>query len=328
VKDPKPHITVIIPARNADDTIDRCLDALEVQSLPPDSYDVIVVDDGSSDMTRERVEGHPATLLLAQRREGAAAARNLGARQAQGSILLFTDADCEPEGCWVERMADPLEREGVSGAKGAYSSQQREVVARFVQLEYEDRYRRMAREEYIDFIDTYAAAYKREVFAEAGGFDPTLEVGEDQDLSFRLADQGHRMVFVPDARVVHWGHASSLLQYFRKKLRIGYWKATVTRRHPRKLIRDSHTPQVLKAQILLVGGGVLCLLGGLLWRPSWWAALTAGMVFLVSCLPFAGRSWGSDRVVALVSPLLLFARAVALGAGYCAGLVAGWLPRP
>ena len=76
-------------------------------------------------------------------------------------------------------------------------------VPRFTQLEYEDRYDRMAGVESIDFVDTYSAAYRRDIFLANGGFDrtfPTASV-EDQEFSFRLTEKGYRLVFVPSAKV-------------------------------------------------------------------------------------------------------------------------------
>lgn len=318
-----PRISVIVPAYNAELTIDQCLEALARQTVPREIYEIIVVDDGSSDGTRSRVEAHPGVHVLTQANAGPATARNLGVQHALGEIVLFTDADCVPAGDWIEQMAAPFHDPGVVGVKGAYLTDQRSVVARFVQIEYEDKYDRMAQEQYIDFIDTYAAGYRRDVFLANGGFDPAFPTAsvEDQEFSFRLARQGHQMVFVPMARVCHLRHAATLTAYWRKKFKIGYWKVLVHRLHPDKLFRDSHTPQVLKVQILLAGLGGLCLVGGLLWPLLWWIGGTALLSFLLTTFPFAVKAWTKDPVVALLSPYLLFVRAMALGIGFAVGLV-------
>ena len=138
----------------------------------------------------------------------------------------------------------------VAGAKGTYLTGQRAVVARFTQLEYEDRYDRMVGVETIDFIDTYSAAYRRDIFLANGGFDTTFLAAsvEDQEFSFRLAEKGYRLVFVPAAKVFH-RHNHTLSAYTRRKFFIGYWKVLVTRRHPGRAVKDSHTPQALKLQM-------------------------------------------------------------------------------
>jgi GT2 family glycosyltransferase len=319
-----PWISVIVPAYNAGATIDDCLGALASQTVPRESYEVLVVDDGSVDDTCPRVWAHDGVRLLRQTHAGPAAARNLGAEEAQGEILLFTDADCVPARDWVAHMVAPFHDDNVAGVKGAYLTGQQEIVARFVQIEYEDKYDRMSREAFIDFVDTYAAGYRRHLFLSSGGFDASFPLAsvEDQEFSFRLAGRGYRMVFAPKARVYHLDHARTLGTYWRKKFKIGYWKVLVTRRHPAKALRDSHTPQSLKVQILLVGLGLVCLVGGLLWHPLMAVSGILALSFLLTTIPFALRAWRRDRTVALISPGLLLVRALALGLGFAAGLVA------
>jgi cellulose synthase/poly-beta-1,6-N-acetylglucosamine synthase-like glycosyltransferase len=326
-----PTISVIVPAYNAEATLGRCLNGLSNQTVSQDHYEVIVVDDGSEDDTRARARCCPEARLYTQAHAGPAAARNHGVRQAHGDILLFTDADCEPTPTWIEQMIAPFtpsatskQREAVvSWSKGAYVSRQRALVARFVQLEYEERYERLARQETIDFIDTYSAAYRREAFQDSGGFDESFPEAsvEDQELSFRLAQRGFRMVFVPKARVAHWGHPETVRAYWRRKFKIGFWKVRVLQLHPGKLWRDSHTPQGLKAQIVLLTLGGFCLAGGFFWPPLAWGILPALGLFLGIAAPFFVRACRTDPAVALASPFLLVVRALALGLGLSAGLV-------
>ncbi len=313
------YISVIVPSYNAASTIKACLEGLLAQSLPRSNYEVIVVDDGSTDETKALV-GDYAVRLIAQPHQGPAAARNRGVAEAQGEIMLFTDADCAPSENWIVEMVKPFDDDAVIGVKGAYLTAQEGIVPRFVQCEYEERYKRMATQQKIDFIDTYAAGYRRKVFLEEGGFDvryPGASV-EDQEFSFRLAEKGYKMVFTPQAVVYHQ-HPQTLLAYLRRKFNVGYWKVMVLRRHPQKAVRDSHTPQSLKIQMglvfLLVPLVVLMVFGGLF--P--WLFLWAVILFLLSILPFVVRAFQRDPSVGLLSPFLLFLRATALGLGLVRG---------
>ena len=321
--DHSPRISIIIPTYRAEGTIMKCLTALLHQTAASDSYEIIVVDDGSDDNTCDQVEKIKNVRLFKQQNAGPSAARNFGVNQAQGEIVLFTDDDCEPVKDWIDRMLDPFQEEEIVGVKGTYLTRQNELVARFVQLEFEDKYDRMSKDKYIDFIDTYSAGYRRNILIANNGFDTTFPVAstEDQELSFRLAQQGFKMVFEPQAKVYHLNHPRDIGEYWRKKFNIGYWKVVVHQRHPNKLLRDSHTPQILKLQILLIGICGLFLLSGIIRQPLLWVSGFSGIIFFLTTLPFVVKAWSKDLPVAIISPALLFIRALALGTGFAAGLL-------
>ena len=333
--------SVVVPVYNGAPVIERCLDALACQTLGQDAYEIIVVDDGSQDETAACLESwarrHPAVALqlVRQTNAGPAAARNHGAQLARAPIVLFTDADCAPLPTWIEAMLSAFGDPAVVGAKGAYLTQQTGLAPRFVQAEYEDRYDRMLGQTQIDFIDTYSAGYRRDIFLENGGFDPIFTTAsvEDQELSFRLAQKGYRLVFAPQARVEHL-HDANIIEYVRRKYFIAFWKALLTRWHPERMVQDSHTPQVLKLQIVLLAlfltivplAAVAIFLPLLRW--VWIADALVALVFLMTGLPFLRKLARRSGWLALFGPLMLAARAAALGVGFVAGTVhfAGTLP--
>lgn len=313
-----PQVSVIVPAYNGAATLDDCLRALLGQQTQR-SYEIILVDDGSTDDTAHEAEAFvPRVRLVRQQHAGAAAARNRGVSVAQGELLLFTDADCEPTPGWIENLASALDR--ADGAKGTYRTRQRSLVARWVQAEYESKYRRMAQRPTIDFIDTYSAAYRRGVFEAARGFDEALQVDEDQELSFRLVEAGARLMFAPEAVVYH-RHIDTPLAYVKRKFRIGYWKVLVAAMHPARIISDSHTPQSLKAQMALLALVLLLLPVAPFSRFARKAVATAAGTLLATTLPIAARIAADDPAVALAAPLMSLLRAAGLLAGTLAGLV-------
>src|SRR5450759_309898 len=312
-------ISVIIPVYNSITTLPACLKALAHQTLLPD--EVIVVDDGSSDGTVDSAQQAGVKVIL-QMHQGPAAARNLGAQQANGDVILFTDSDCEPDAEWVARMTAPFCDPQVMGAKGTYRTRQVGLVPRFVQQEYESKYYRMAKQPSIDFIDTYSAAYRREVFLQNEGFDPAFPVPsvEDQEFSFRLARKGYRLVFAAQASVYHQ-HDLNLWEYVRRKVGIGYWKAFMLRWLPEKAFSDSHTLPSQRWQILLLGLAIFAIGMSFIWPLALWLALAGLLFFFATAIPFLVQVLQKDRPVLWVVPGLLLCRAAALGLGLAAGFL-------
>jgi len=325
--EPKPLYSVIVPAYQAAATIGLCLDALNAQTVTRDLYEVIVVDDGSTDGTSE-IARRAGAQVIVQPNSGAAAARNRGAAVARGDLLLFTDADCAPVPGWIAALVAPFVDEHVAGAKGTYLTDQHALVSRFTQLEYQDRYDRMADVESIDFVDTYSAAYRRDIFLANAGFDPAFRFDEDQEFSFRLTEKGYRLVFAPAAQVYH-RHNATLAAYIRRKFLMGHWKVPVTRRHPGRAVKDSHTPQALKLQMGLAAVTAAALLVAALasladWGlslPAWAVGLLAALGFGLTEIPFLAKVRRRDRGVTLPAVGLLWVRAFALGGGFALGLV-------
>ena len=313
-------ISVVIPAYNAATTLPVCLNALAKQEAPGRPWEIIVVDDGSQDNTAEIAQSYDVQLIRHKRKSGAGAARNSGIRQAKGDIVCFTDADCAPTPNWLKQMSRPFADTAVTGCKGIYATRQTAWIARFVQIEYEDKYDLLRQQTHIDFIDTYSAAYRRQALLDCGGFDERIHYVEDQELSFRLAAQGNLMVFQPEAVVYHQ-HSDTLVKYGRKKFWIGYWKAQIIRRFPERAVKDSHTPQILKVQMLLVALMLAAAAFGVLFPPGLFLALLTLALFVLTTLPFIIKAWPKDAALALISPIPLFVRALALGLGTFWGVI-------
>ena len=319
--------SVVVPAFNAETSLRACLDGLMRQSCPRDLYEVIVVDDGSTDRTAEIARDYDVSLI-SQENQGPAAARNAGARTARGDIILFTDADCIPSNDWIGQMLAPFQEDEVAAVKGAYRTYQREIVARFAQIEFEERFHILEKAAQTDMVDTYSAGFRNHVFTEFKGFDTRFPVAnnEDTELSYRLAAAGMKMVFNPAAIVFHLGHPDTLWRYARLKFSRGYWRMIVYRRFPDKMMRDTYTPRTLKIQIVALA----CLLLSL---PSVLISQQVGvkivytMFFLLGCsfVSFFLFAIKRDIVVGLCSPIFLTIRAGAIGLGALWGAIRGRL---
>ncbi len=313
--------SIIIPTLNGASRIGNCLDSL-VKQTAGRNVEILVVDDGSTDNTANVVRGYSSVRLIPQANAGPASARNRGALEAQGKILLFTDDDCVPMPDWLEAMLGPFKDPDVVGAKGVYRTHQKSLAARFVQIEYEDKYRLMAGLPSIDFIDTYSAGFRRDRFLEMTGYDTSFPVAcaEDIELSYRMSARGWKMKFVPAAIVYHT-HPDTLSRYLKKKYKFAFWRMLAVRKNPSKGVKDSHTPQTMKLQLLFAPALLLAVIVDLAARPTVPVSALVLVSFLLTTLPFTLRAIRKDPMVGILSPILLAARACAQVLGVAAGLM-------
>ena len=319
--------SVIIPAYNEEKTIGKTLESLKEQSYK--DFEIIVVDDGGSDRTAEIAKKSGAKVIK-QRNAGPAAARNNGAKSAKGEIIIFIDADCVADERWLEHMLKPFSDKDVAGVQGAYKSDQKSLVARFTQLDIEDRYNRLDRKaDSLDWIGSYSAAYRKKIFIELGGFDedfPTAS-GEDPELSFKVSRKGYKLVFKRNAIVYHF-HETSLLKYLRTKFYRAYWRVLLYSKHTRKIVTDSYTPQMLKVQIAAMYATIFFSVVTLLARTetAFLVFFLSGAVFVGSTLPFTIGAIRKDFFAGILSPFFIFFRTFSFSLGLIYGFVRGrWL---
>jgi len=210
-------VSVIVPARNASATIDRTLTALAAQDLS-DRFEVIVVDDGSSDST-VAVAARSGATVLRQEGLGPGQARNAGAAAASAPVLAFTDADCFPTSGWL--------REGLAALDGRDLVQGRVLPDPEAQLRPFDHTIWVVGES--GLYETANLFVRRERFAEVGGFEDWLEVrigkrlGEDVWLGWKLRRAGARSGFAPAALVHHAVFPRRWPEYVLERRRLVYF---------------------------------------------------------------------------------------------------------
>jgi glycosyltransferase involved in cell wall biosynthesis len=316
-------VSVIIPAHNASTTLGACLDGLAREHIPGSAGELIVVDDASTDDTRQ-IATRPGVRVLSGPGTGPSAARNTGARAAEGEVLVFLDADTVPQPGWLREMIAPLQDPQIVAVKGRYRTDQRTIMARFAQLEFEWKYARLERATRVDFVDTGTAAYRRDLFLTTGGFDEQLRSGEDVDLAFRLASQGAQFAFNPRAVVQHH-HTEDLLGYFVKKAKYAGVRVELYRRYPNKAFGDSYTPPTMGLQIGLAGFLTASTAARVVGLPGtrWlsWPHHLGWIAFGVTTLPLVRRALRSDAGLAPLVPALVFIRAFAQGIGLTGSLL-------
>ncbi|MDQ6824959.1 MAG: glycosyltransferase [Candidatus Eremiobacteraeota bacterium] len=219
------RVSVVVPVYNAQDTLPECLGALLNQSLDRSEYEIIVVDDGSSDDSAS-IAGNLGVRLVKQRNGGAGAARNTGSGAALGAWVAFTDADCVPSRGWLANLLDAVEREengrsalGAAGRTVGFASET--SAARFVDLMGSLDAQRHLDHPHFPFAPSLNVMYRRLALEAVGGFDERYTTYEACDLHNRLTRKvGGAFHYAPRAVILH-RHRASWKQYWRQQLSYG-----------------------------------------------------------------------------------------------------------
>jgi glycosyltransferase involved in cell wall biosynthesis len=209
-------VSIIVPALNEEKMIGRCLESLAALDFARERFEVIVVDNGSSDRTREISESFQDRLnlrVLEKRGVRISGLRNLGAREAQGSIVAFLDADCLAPKEWLERLIQLLPAEG-AGIVGAHYLLPQEST--WVGRTWH-RYQEAEKSGEVSHVPAGDLVMRREDFLRIGGFDESIQTNEDYELCERARASGMTVRAVPEIGVVHLGTAQSLRVFFRKQ---------------------------------------------------------------------------------------------------------------
>ena len=209
-----PLFSVIVPTYNRLPILRRCLAALEAQTLPSTHFEVIVIDDGSSDATQELLTQYRPPFLfhyLRQKNSGTGAARRNGVAHASGEYLLLMnddticDRDLLKEHLQVHRKY-ASERWAVLGNFEYPSAARHRALTRYFCVE-PFMFPQVSMEEacpygYSHFI-TCNLSIRRDAVVDAGSFDSTYKLSEDTELGIRLFEQGYRVFYHPDAHAFH-----------------------------------------------------------------------------------------------------------------------------
>src|SRR6185503_6491735 len=234
------RVSVITPVFNGEKTIGRALEALLAQDYS--NKEIIVVDDGSTDRTGEIVRKISGVVYVLQRNAGPASARNAGVRQARGEIICFTDADCIAHSDWITRLVRGFVETEVAAVAGSYGiANKNSLLAGCIHEEIMYRHRKFM-QKYVRAFGSYNCAIKKNVFDAAGGFDERYRgaSGEDNDLSYKILKDGHKIFFEKCALVDHH-HPAQLKDYLRSQFQHGFWRAKMYRDHPEMSGGDDYT---------------------------------------------------------------------------------------
>jgi len=226
-----PRISVVVACRDGERTLRVCLDALCTLGYP--DYEVLLVDDGSTDGTAQITQGYPGVRYLRQSPQGLSAARNAGITAAVGEIIAFTDADCRPDEDWLYSLVQELLSEGVAGVGGPNVPPPDDSrVAAAVAASPGRPNHVMLTDRDAEHVPGCNMAFWRWALQAIGGFDPIFHrAGDDVDVCWRLLERGWKIRFSATALVWHY-HRPTVRAYLTQQFGYGEAEALLAGKHP------------------------------------------------------------------------------------------------
>lgn len=226
-----PRVSVVVCAYNAERTMDACLTSLAKLRYP--DYEVIIVNDGSKDGTREISERYPDFTLINQPNRGLSVARNVGMQAATGEIIAYTDSDCVVDPDWLTYLAYKFVHGGFVAVGGPnFPPPEESAVAAYVAASPGGPTHVLLNDEVAEHIPGCNMAFTKQALLEVGGFEAIFAAaGDDVDLCWRLQNKGYAIGFSPAAMVWHF-RRNTVRDYLKQQRGYGKAEALLYFKHP------------------------------------------------------------------------------------------------
>jgi glycosyltransferase involved in cell wall biosynthesis len=226
-----PKVSVVVACYNGARTLKACLDSLGRLNYP--DYEVILVDDGSTDATPDIAAPYTNVRYIRQTNHGLSVARNTGIEAAEGEIIAFTDADCRADEDWLYYLVGDLLNSRFAGIGGHnFLPPEDSAVAAAVLVSPGGPAHVMLTDRIAEHIPGCNMVFYKWALKEIGGFDPIFtKAGDDVDICWRLQQRGYRIGFNPAGFVWHY-RRSTVKAYLKQQSGYGEAEALLVRKHP------------------------------------------------------------------------------------------------
>ena len=227
-----PRVSVVVCSYNGGATLDQCLTSLGEVRYP--NYEVILVDDGSTDDTREIVARHPFVRAIHQENRGLSVARNVGCAAAGGEIVAYTDSDCYADADWLALLVAALQRSDAAAVGGPNLSPEDGRIPALVAASPGQPTHVLETDVIAEHVPGCNMAFYKWALDEIGGFNPVYrKAGDDVDVCWRIQQAGYWITFAPGAFV--WHHRRQTPRaYLRQQAGYGEAEALLALQYPER----------------------------------------------------------------------------------------------
>ncbi len=322
-----PYVSILIPMRNEERYIARCLDSILANDYPQARLEILVIDgmstDRSRDIVQEYAKRHPSLRLLDNPKRVVPAALNTGIREAQGEIIVRADAHAVYASDYIRKCVELLETTEAANVGGVQRAVGTDYISNGIAIATttpfgigDAHYRYAENEMWVDTV--YLGAWRKSTLEALGGFNEEWVVNQDYELNYRLRQGGGRILLAPEIKCWYYVRPS-LKALARQYWRYGFWKVKTIVTYPDSLRWRQLAPPALVVVLFLSLGllPVSRILGAAV--PAFY--LTANLC--VSIWTASRRGW---KYLPLL-PLVFATIHTSWGTGFLAGMSKWGIPR-
>jgi len=321
-----PLISIILPVRNEEKHITKCLSSIVNQNLKDNNlnYEILVVDGVSTDKTQEIVEEFAAKYknikIFDNPKKTAPHALNIGIKHAKGDVIIRVDGHTNVEKDFIYQCVKYLNKTKAECVGGVTVNVNNSFVGKAIALAMSSsfgvgnaRFRTGGKE---GFVDTLAfGAYRREVFKKIGTFAEEFTRAQDEEFNYRLRKFGGNIYFTPKIKS-YYCTRSGLRKLWSQYFQYGFWKIRVMQKHFKTMQPRQFVPAAFV--LSLISAGIL----SVFWEPMFWVFLSIILLYSTANLLATFKLVLKTRLkYVFVLPLIFFTLHSSYGFGFIWGLI-------
>lgn len=326
--DKKNTVSIVIPCRNEEKYIGKCLDAFMEQTYSKELFEVLVCDGFSNDKTREIVKeyGEKYSNIKLLDNEGLSAPKgmNVGIKYSKADIVIIFGAHAYPDKKFIESNVKALENQEVGCTGGPIKTISENETGKAIALAMSSPFGvgnalfRFAKEEM--FVDTVAfGAYRREVLEKIGYFDEDLVRNQDDELNYRVVKSGYKILLSPKIKSTYYSRGS-LKKLWKQYYQYGFWKVRVMQKHG----KPASVRHVVPMAFVL--SNLIGIIGGMFFKPILILWLIEILLYLICDLASSVKLVKKEDVKLLkYLPAIFPILHISYGLGFINGIVGFYL---